>query len=267
MGDQDLLFRIDNRVAVITLNRPDKLNAMTGAMLARCAKELTDYASDPAVGAVVLTGVGRGFCAGGDVAVMQTGEEFGPLGTPTEVQIDELRRWHRVPWLLNTIAKPTIAVVNGAAVGGGLGLALSCDLRIASDRARFGTAYARVGYDGDFGTTWQMTRLLGEAKAKELFFLPDIIAAQEALRIGMVNRVYPHESLMAEALSIAERIAAGPLVSYRYMKANVAHAATADFAASLNREAETHIRCSQTEDHSEGVNAFLEKREPVFKGR
>ena len=267
MDDQEIQFHIENRVARVTLNRPGKLNAVSAAMLERCAGELSRFAADPAVGAVVLTGAGRAFCAGGDVAVMQAGEEFGPPGTPTEEQVDELRRWHRVPLLLNTIAKPTIAVVNGAAVGGGLGLALSCDLRIASDRAKFGTAYARVGYDGDFGTTWQMTRLLGEAKAKELFFLPDIISADEALRIGMVNRIFSHDSLMAESMAIAERIAAGPLVSYRYMKANVAHASTADFAASLDREAETHIRCSQTEDHLEGVNAFLEKREPVFKGR
>ena len=267
MSDQQLQIRVENRVAVITMNRPEKMNAMTGSMLARCARELTGCASNPGVGAVVLTGAGRAFCAGGDVSVMQSGEEFGPPGTPTEVQVDELRRWHRVPLLLNTIQKPTIAVVNGVAVGGGLGLALSCDLRIASGKARFGTAYARVGYDGDFGTTWQMTRLLGEAKAKELFFLPDIISAEEALRIGMVNRVYPHERLMSEAMATAERIAAGPLVSYRYMKSNVAHASTADFAESLNREAETHIRCGQTEDHREGVNAFMEKREPVFKGR
>ena len=267
MSNQDLQIRIENRVAIVTLNRPDRMNAVTAAMLERCALALSDFAEDPGVGAVILTGEGRAFCAGGDVAVMEAGEEFGPPGTPFEAQVDELKRWHRVPLLLNTIPKPTIAVVNGVAVGGGLGLALSCDLRIASDRARFGTAYARVGYDGDFGTTWQMTRLLGEAKAKELFFLPDIISAEEALRIGMVNRVHPHDSLMAESVAIAERIAAGPLVSYRYMKANVAHASTANFAASLNREAETHIRCSQTEDHIEGVKAFMEKREPVFKGR
>jgi 2-(1,2-epoxy-1,2-dihydrophenyl)acetyl-CoA isomerase len=267
MTDQELQIRIENRVGIITLNRPDKLNAMTDTLLERGIRELRKFASDPGVGAVVVTGEGRAFCAGGDVAVMQTGEEFGPAGTPTETQIEILRSWHTFPLLLNSIPKPTIAVVNGVAVGGGLGLALACDLRIASDRAKFGTAYARVGYDGDFGTTWQLTRLLGEAKAKELFFLPDIISAEEALRIGMVNRVYPHDELMTEAMAIAERIAAGPSVAYRYMKANVAHASTVDFATSLNREAETHIRCGQTEDHAEGVNAFMEKREPVFQGK
>ena len=267
MTDQKLQIHIKNRVGFITFNRPDKLNALTEGMLVRGIDQLKKFAVDPDVGAVVVTGKGRAFCAGGDVAVMQSGAEFGPVGTPVEAQIEILRSWHELPLLLNSILKPTIAVVNGAAVGGGLGVALSCDLRIASDQAKFGTAYARVGYDGDFGTTWQMTRLLGEAKAKELFFLPDIISADEAMRIGMVNRVYPHDELMDEAITIAERIAAGPSVSFRYMKANVAHASTVDFATSLDREAETHIRCSQTEDHAEGVNAFLEKREPIFKGK
>ncbi|SVC66778.1 uncharacterized protein METZ01_LOCUS319632 [marine metagenome] len=267
MSDQILQTYIKNRVGFITLNRPDKLNALNEAMLIRSIEQLKLYASDPDVGAVVVTGEGRAFCAGGDVSVMKSGAEFGPKGASVEAQIDILRSWHEFPFLLNSIPKPTIAIVNGAAVGGGLGVALSCDLRFASDKAKFGTAYARVGYDGDFGTTWQMTRLLGEAKAKELFFLPDIISADEALRIGMVNRVYPHAELMGEALALAERIASGPSVSYRYMKANVTHASNSDFATSLNKEAETHIRCGQTVDHVEGVNAFLEKREPIFKGK
>jgi len=267
MSDQILRTRVKNRVGFITFNRPEKLNALNETMLVHGIEQLKNYASDPDVGAIVVTGEGRAFCAGGDVTVMQSGTEFGPEGTSVEAQIDILQSWHEFPLLLNTIPKPTIAIVNGAAVGGGLGVALSCDLRIASNQAKFGTAYARVGYDGDFGTTWKMTRLLGEAKAKELFFLPDIISADEALRIGMVNRVCPHTKLMTEALAVVERIASGPAVSYRYMKANVTHASTVGFAKSLNREAETHVRCSQTEDHVEGVNAFLEKREPIFKGK
>ena len=130
-----------------------------------------------------------------------------------------------------------------------------------------GTAYARVGYGGDYGTTWQITRLVGEAKAKELFFLPDMITAEEALRIGLVNRVFPHEQLMEEAIQLAERIAAGPLVSYRYMKANVNASGAVDFRTMLDREAETHLRCGQTSDHQEGVDAFMEKRAPMFRGR
>jgi 2-(1,2-epoxy-1,2-dihydrophenyl)acetyl-CoA isomerase len=140
-------------------------------------------------------------------------------------------------------------------------------LRVASDQARFGTAYARVGYGGDYGITWQLTRLLGPAKAKELFFLADVIDAPEALRLNLVNRVVPHDKLLEETLALAERIAAGPLVSYRYMKANVNFALTADFRTMLDRESETHIRAGETADHKEGVNAFMEKRKPVFKGR
>ena len=266
MPDQVLKTLIKKKVGFITLNRPDSFNALTEEMLLLGIEKLKEFATNPNVGAIVVTGAGRAFCAGGDVAVMETGAEFGPAGTPIESQIQILRNWHEFPRLLNTISKPTIAVINGVAVGGGLGVALSCDLRIASAKAKFGTAYAKVGYDGDFGTTWQMTRLLGEAKAKELFFLPDIISAEEALRIGMVNRICPDVDLTDEATKIAERIAAGPLISYRYMKENVAHASTASFAESLDREAETHIRCSQTKDHKEGVTAFLEKREPRFKG-
>ncbi len=266
MAEQALRMEIRNRVGIITLNRPDKLNAVTDAMLERGAQMLREMAADPGVGAIVLTGEGRAFCAGGDVAVMQSGDEFGPPGTPLEVQIDTLRRWHTFPLLLNTIPKVTIAVVNGVAVGGGLGLALACDLRLASDQARFGTAYARVGYGGDYGTTWQLTRLVGPAKAKELFLLPDLIGAEEAQRLGLVNRVVPAQSLADEAAAWAERIAAGPLVSYRYMIANINAAVTSDFRTLLDREAETHLRCGETEDHVEGVAAFMDKREPVFKG-
>jgi 2-(1,2-epoxy-1,2-dihydrophenyl)acetyl-CoA isomerase len=151
--------------------------------------------------------------------------------------------------------------------GAGLGLALSCDLRIASDQARFGTAYARVGYGGDYGVTWQLTQLVGQAKAKELFFLPDMITAEEAHRVNLVNRVVPHDKLWEEAMVVAERIASGPLVSYRYMKANINMSTSVDFRTMLDREAETHNRCGQTEDHHEGVRAFVEKRAPRFRGR
>ena len=263
----DLLVEVKNRVGILTLNRPDKLNALTKAMNQTAVNTLRDMSEDPDVGAVVLTGSGRGFCAGGDVSAMQKGEEIGTKDSTLEQQIDELRQGHTWPWLLHHMPKVTIAVINGPAAGAGLGISLSCDLRFASDQARMGTAYARVGYGGDFGTTWQITRLVGEAKAKELFFLPDMITAEEALRIGLVNRVFPHEQLMEKAIQLAERIAAGPLVSYRYMKANVNASGAVDFRTMLDREAETHLRCGQTTDHQEGVNAFMEKRAPQFRGR
>src|SRR5262249_32393973 len=165
------------------------------------------------------------------------------------------------------IPKVTIAAVNGAAAGAGLGIALSCDLCFASDSARFGTAFAKVGFGGDFGTTWQLTRRVRPPKAKKLFFPAGVVPADEAARLGLVNRVFPSDAFIVEVRSIAHRIAHGPLVSFRYMKENVNLAATGDFRALLDREAITHLRCGQTDDHREGVAAFLEKREPRFRGR
>lgn len=266
-SSEDLKIEVQGKVALLTLNRPDKLNAFTPAMNLAAQQALREFALDDRVGCIVLTGAGRGFCAGGDVAAMRKGTEIGSEDASLERKIDILRRGQDFAWLLYNHPRPVIAALNGAAAGAGLGLALSCDLRIAADTARLGTAYARVGYGGDYGTTWGLTRLVGPAKAKEMFFLADMISAGEALALGLVNRVVPAAELMEETMALAGRIAAGPLVSYRYMKANVNAALTADFRTLLEREAETHLRCGETEDHAEGVAAFMEKREPVFKGR
>jgi 2-(1,2-epoxy-1,2-dihydrophenyl)acetyl-CoA isomerase len=178
-----------------------------------------------------------------------------------------MRAAQEFSWLLYTIPKVTIAAVNGYAMGAGMGIAMSCDLRLASENAKFGTAFTRIGFSGDFGTTWQLTRLVGQAKAKELFFLPDIIDAQTAHGIGLVNRVFPHDRFMDDVNEIARRISNGPLVSYRYVKENINLSVSSDFRTMLDREAMTNVRCSQTEDFAEGVTAFMEKREPGFKGR
>src|SRR5260370_22723890 len=183
-----------------------------------------------------------------------------------EAHIDSLRRAQQLSWLLYQMPKVTIASVNGFAMGAGLGICLACDLRIASDQARFGTAYAKVGFGGDFGVTWLLTQYAGAPKAKELLFTADPFDATEAFRLGLLNRVVPADSLAAETRALAGRLAAGPLVSYRYMKANVNLAATVDFRTMIDREAETHLRCAQTEDHREGVPAFLQKRAPNFRG-
>jgi len=152
-------------------------------------------------------------------------------------------------------------------MGAGLGVCLACDLRIASDQAKFGSAYAKVGYGGDFGTTWLLTHYAGAPKAKELMFLADAIDAAEAHRIGLVNRVVAQDQFEAAVTDWAARIANGPLTSFRYMKANINLATHTDFRALLDREAETHLRCGQTKDHKEGVAAFLEKRAPKFTGQ
>src|SRR6185503_3892045 len=176
-----------------------------------------------------------------------------------EQRVDQQRFSHEMARLLYDMPKVTVAAVNGAAAGAGLGLALSCDLVFASDRAKFTTAFARVGFGGDFGTTWQLARRVGAGKAKELFFLSELIAADEAARIGLINRVFPHDALLDQVKAIASRIALGPLVSYRYMKENVNFAMTESYRALLEREAVTHLRCGQTADHREGVAAFVEK--------
>jgi 2-(1,2-epoxy-1,2-dihydrophenyl)acetyl-CoA isomerase len=258
-----LRVEVSNRVGVLTLNRPDKLNALSDGMIRSAIATLERWATDPDVGCVVVTGEGRAFCAGGDVSAMG-----GQAHDRTfEQRVDRQLSIHRWPFLLYDMPKVTIAAINGVAAGAGLGLALSCDLRICSERARFTTAFAKVGFGGDFGTTWKLARLVGEAKAKELFFLSDVIDAAEALRLGLVNRVCPHDTLAPQVRQIAQRVASGPLVSFRYMKENVRLAATHDYATMLDREALTHLRCGQTEDHREGVAAFLEKREPRFRGR
>ena len=260
----DLKFELSDRVATITLNRPEKLNALSEAMIMGVIEQLRRCDQDSEVGAIVVTGEGRGFCAGGDVSAM--GEAAREAMT-FEQRVDRQRAWHQLSWLLSEMPKVTIAAVNGPAAGAGLGIALSCDLCFASDRARFGTAFAKVGFGGDFGTTWHLTRRVGAIRAKELFFLADVISAEEAARIGLVNRVFPHGTFLAEVRQIAERIANGPLVSYRYMKENVNLSLTADFRTVLDREAVTHLRCGQTADHREGVTAFVEKRPPRFQGR
>ncbi|MDX2034183.1 MAG: enoyl-CoA hydratase [Blastocatellia bacterium] len=264
MSEEVILTRVEDRVATLQFNRPDKLNALSRELIFQSIDHLKRWSSDPAVGAIVLTGTGRAFCAGGDVSMMA---RDGDAPQTLEQQIDGLRLAQELSWLLYNMPKVTIAAVNGFAMGAGLGVSLSCDLRIASEQAKFGTAYAKVGFGGDFGTTWLLARLAGAAKAKELFFLGEILDAREAHRLNLVNRVVAHEALNAEVAEIASRIAHGPLTSYRYMKANINHAMSADFRTLLDREAETHLRCGMTEDHQEGVRAFLEKRLPVFTGK
>ena len=264
MSEEVILTHIENKVATLTLNRPDKLNALSRDLIGQSIELLKQWGRDPDIGAIVLTGTGRAFCAGGDVSNMAK-ENAQP--ETLEQQIDGLRQAQELSWLLYNSPKVTIAAVNGFAMGAGLGICLSCDLRIASEQAKFGTAYAKVGFGGDFGTTWLLARYVGAPKAKEMIFLADIIDATEAHRLGLINRVVVHDDLMAQVNEVATRIAHGPLTSYRYMKANINLAQSSDFRTLLDREAETHLRCGMTEDHKEGVRAFLEKRAPNFTGK
>lgn len=262
---QDLLEVVKDGVATLTMNRPDRLNALSGSMLDGLLEALPRLADDPEVGVIVLTGAGRAFCAGGDVKAMAEGREFG--GVTLEERAQALRARMEVSRWLHEMPKPTIAMVRGAAAGAGLSLALACDLRIAGDGARFATAFARVGYSGDFGGSWFLTQLVGTGKARELYYTADIVDAAEALRLGLVNRVVPDGRLEEETLVLAGRLARGPRVAYRYMKRNMNAAETAALKDCLDLEAWHHTRTGQTEDHREAARAFVEKREPTFKGR
>ena len=259
-----LLFDLREGVAVLTMNRPERLNALSRPMIDAAIAALERCADDPAVGCIVLTGAGRGFCAGGDVTAM--GDASASADWTLEQKVDRQRPIHRFAGLLHASAKPTVAAVNGACAGAGFGLALACDLRIAADTARFTTAFAKVGFSGDFGITWPLVRSVGEAKAKELLFLSDVLGAAQALELGLVNRVAPATDVLAEALAIAARLARGPRTAYRYMKQNIEAAAIETYQQLLDREAFSQCRTGGTADHREGVAAFVTKREPRFTG-
>lgn len=261
----DLIETIENGVATLTMNRPDRRNALSGEMLTALSEALPRLADDADVGVVVLTGAGNAFCAGGDVKAMAQGTEFADVSLEEKAQ--GLRRRMETSRWLHEMPKPTIAMVRGAAAGAGLSLCLACDMRIASDNARFTTAFARVGYSGDFGGSYFLTRLVGTAKARELYFTADLVDASTALELGMVNRVVPDADLASEVQALASKLAAGPRVAYRYMKRNMNAAETGGLTEMLDLEAWHHMRTGMTEDHREAAKAFVEKREPIFKGR
>jgi len=262
---QDLLEEVTDGVAVLTMNRPDRLNALSRPMLAAMLEALPRLAASADGGVVVLTGSGRAFCAGGDVKAMAEGREA--EGTTLEERAQALRANMEVSRWLHEMPKPTIAMVRGAAAGAGLSLAMACDMRIASDNARFATAFARVGYSGDFGGSWFLTQLIGTAKARELYYTAEILDAEAALRLGLVNRVVRDADLEKETHALAGRMARGPRVALRYMKRNMNAAESGTLGELLDLEAWHHSRTGATEDHREAARAFVDKREPIFKGR
>ncbi|WP_419911515.1 enoyl-CoA hydratase-related protein [Candidatus Poriferisodalis sp.] len=268
-GTDDIAVEITDGVMTITLNRPDRRNAMSGPMLDGLVAALADAETASDVGALVLTGAGGAFCAGGDVKGMAAaGGEGGGSPLQYDARVHNQRRNQRdTSGKLYEIPKPTIAALPGAAAGAGLSLALACDLRYAAPNAIMTTAFARVGFSGDYGGTWFMSRLIGSAKARELYFLSDRVDMDQAVSLGLVNGVFPAERLMDEVGAIARRLASGPTVAYRYMKENLNRAVHGDMGECLDMEAAHHIHTGQTDDHKEAAQAFVEKREPVFHGR
>jgi 2-(1,2-epoxy-1,2-dihydrophenyl)acetyl-CoA isomerase len=267
-GTDDLLAWVEDHVAVLTMNRPQRRNALSTAMLTAMSAALQEAETDPGVRCVVLTGAGEAFCAGGDVKGMEETRAQAGRGLGLDDAIHRQRLAQRgTAGRLYEMPKPTIAMLPGAAAGAGLSLALACDLRIASERAILTTAFAKVGFSGDFGGTFFMSQLIGAAKTRELYYLSEKIDARTAEQIGLVNRVVPAATLEQETLDLARRLAHGPTIAYRYMKENINRAlAGASARECLDLEATHHVHTGLTEDHRNAVKAFVEKRPPVFNG-
>lgn len=273
----DVLFeKRPDGVGLITLNRPESLNAMGGRLLPMLGEYLEQCAADREVRCVAVTGAGRAFCAGGDVKGMQTrntrSSSAASDGAPNiaamlEGTVDELRDWHNsTSLLLHTMPKPTVALVNGVAVGAGLSVALACDIRIASDTARFGTAFKNIALSGDFGGAYFLPRLVGAAKARELYFSAEIMGAQAALELGIVNRVVAQAEFMEEGMAYCAKLAAGPTATYARMKRNLNLGETGTLQEVLDQEAFYQRLGGFSRDSREAVTAFVEKRDPVFVG-
>ncbi len=256
---ETILYEKNGPVATLTMNRPERMNSMNNRMLIETGRALTAAAEDPELRVLVLTGTGsRAFCPGADI--------FGvAAGSPDE---DRLRPEHfRVPVQLRDLPAVTVAAVNGACAGAGLGWALACDLRIATRSAMFNTAFLDVGVAGDMGGPWTLGRLVGPARARELYFLPDKFNAEEALRIGMVSRVADDEDFRDEVALVVDRLSAAAPIALRTMKANFIDAERMDLAAFIGVETERHTRMFTTADTREAFAAKVEKRAPRFIGR
>jgi 2-(1,2-epoxy-1,2-dihydrophenyl)acetyl-CoA isomerase len=270
-GTADLLAAVEDGVATLTMNRPDRRNAMSRAMNEALARVLADVEVDDDVGCVVVTGSGGAFCAGGDVKGMAGGRDAGAgAGPPTTYDAGVHRQrlnQRAISQRLYEMPKPTIAALPGAAAGAGLSIALACDLRYATPNAVLTTAFAKVGFAGDYGGTWFLTRLVGSGKARELYYFSDKLSAEEAERLGIVNAILPIETFIDDVAERALRLARGPTVAYRYMKENLNRAVHGELGECLDMEAAHHIRTGQTEDHKEAAKAFVEKRQPTFHGR
>lgn len=268
-GTTHLLASLSQGVLTLTLNRPEARNAMSGEMNAALAAMLASAETDPRVGCIVLTGAGGAFCAGGDVKGMAARAAAGAPALTIDEAIHLQRLNQRaVSGKLATLPKPTLAALPGAAAGAGLAMALACDMRIMASKAIMTTAFAKVGFAGDYGGTYFLTQVVGPARARELYYLSERISADQALAMGLTNWVCEADALAAQAQAIGARLAAGPRVAYRYMKENINRAVTSgDLMDCLDLEATHHVHCAQTEDHKEAAKAFVEKREPVFRGR
>ena len=262
MSNEMVLQKLEGGLLTITMNRPERKNALNPEMVAGLLEAARRAADDPEVRAVLLKGAGGSFCVGGDVKSMAAGRA--PL--PFEVKMANLRRGMEVSRILHQMPKPVVAQLDGAAAGAGLSMALSCDLRIASESCKITTAFAKVGFSGDYGGTYFLTQLLGSARARELYLMSPILTARDAHAIGLVTKVVPDAEIDAAAHELALSLAQGPSIALGYIKRNINNAEHLPLEDCFDGEAIHHTRCSDTEDHKEAAKAFVEKRKPAFKG-
>jgi enoyl-CoA hydratase/carnithine racemase len=265
-GTGELLCEIRDRVAVITLNRPDARNALSDHLTPALRRMIKQCGDDPNVGALLITGAGTAFCAGGDVKGM--GSNSNKKEMTFEERVADLQTKQRtLTGALVALRKPTIAALPGPAAGAGMALALACDIRIASESAIMSTGYARIGLTGDYGIAWLLTRLVGTSRARELMFLSERIDARRCEMLGLVNRVVADAELRENAFALAKSLAEGPSIALARIKDNLDHAVSANFLDSMDHEAENMVRSARTTDHKEAVRAFIDKRKPVFVGQ
>ncbi|GBD33184.1 Short-chain-enoyl-CoA hydratase [bacterium HR33] len=261
-GFENVIVELDGAIGKITLNRPEKLNAFAGRMRQEIAQAVARLADDESVRVLVITGAGRAFCAGADIGYMRTlleTEDWENAKALVEAGRAVVTAIRRAP-------KPVIASVNGPAAGGGANLALACDIRIASDRASIGQTFNRIGLHPDWGGTYFLPRLVGPSKALELIFTAEMIGAEEACRLGLFNRVVPHDRLEEETRKLAELLAAKPPIALALAKEAVYRSGHASLDEMLDLELQNQLRCFQSADAKEGLLAFLEKRPPQFRG-
>jgi enoyl-CoA hydratase/carnithine racemase len=266
-GTEELLCSVTDHVATLTLNRPEKRNAMGAEMMPALARMLVDLDADDDVRVLVLTGAGEGFCSGGDIANM--GKKIGPAAKLTlEEKIEGLREAQEASSLaLYQFSKPTIAALPGPAAGAGMSLALACDLRIAADSAFLAPAFGAIGASGDFGGSWYLTNLIGPGRAKEVYFTNRHIMAQEAQALGVFNRIVPANDLRGAAQEMAADIAKGAPIAHRYMKENLNLAVVSDLKTTMLQEGDRMVRALHTEDFANAAMAFMMKQKPEFKGK
>jgi 2-(1,2-epoxy-1,2-dihydrophenyl)acetyl-CoA isomerase len=263
MSEPAVLYRADSGVATLTMNRPQVLNALNDDLLTALRLGLARAKADAAVRAVLLTGAGRGFCAGADLAAGAGAQPDGPRDVAQALR----ERYHPIILAMRQFPKPIVGAVNGSAAGAGMSIALACDIVLAGESASFLQAFTRIGLVPDCGSTWFLPRMVGDVRARAMVMLADKIASADALQYGLVWKVFADDKLMAEALAIAQRVAQMPTRAYDLIKQGLAVSSGNGLGEQLEVEALLQGLAMATEDHREGVTAFLQKRPAQFKGR